>query len=73
MIETHIEINASPELVRSVFLDFDQYSDWNPFIKSLKVISGDLNNIDAVPTTLQAVIAPPGAGVPMAQCTCWKL
>ena len=33
---TQIEINASPEQVWQVFMDFDSYPDWNPFIKEIK-------------------------------------
>ncbi len=35
-ISTQIIINASPEKVWTVLTDFDTYSDWNPFIKSIK-------------------------------------
>jgi hypothetical protein len=35
-ISTNIVIQAPPSLVRKTFLDFPQYPNWNPFIKSLK-------------------------------------
>jgi hypothetical protein len=34
-IETQIHIHATPEKVWGVLTDFDKYSDWNPFVKSL--------------------------------------
>ncbi|THC98885.1 hypothetical protein EYZ11_001663 [Aspergillus tanneri] len=36
MIETHIEIAASPAIVRDVLLDFSKYSEWQSFIKLLE-------------------------------------
>jgi hypothetical protein len=35
-IETEILINATPEKVWSILANFDDYSNWNPFIKSIK-------------------------------------
>ncbi len=35
-INTEIKINASAQKVWEVFANFDDYSSWNPFIKSLK-------------------------------------
>jgi len=37
-IQTQIEIQASPEKIWNILMDFDHYPEWNPFIKS---ISGD--------------------------------
>lgn len=34
-IETTIEINATPEKVWQVLLDFEHYPQWNPFIKTI--------------------------------------
>ncbi len=34
-IKTEILINASPEKVWAIFSDFNNYPNWNPFIKSL--------------------------------------
>ena len=34
-IKTSIEIKASPEKVWSVLTDYEKYSEWNPFIKSI--------------------------------------
>lgn len=35
-IETHIHISATPETVYKCLLDFDQYPDWNPFVRSIE-------------------------------------
>lgn len=34
-IKTEILINATPEKVWSILTDFDNYPNWNPFIKSI--------------------------------------
>lgn len=34
-IHTEIEINASPEKVWSILMDFEKYPEWNPFVKSI--------------------------------------
>jgi hypothetical protein len=36
IIQTAIEIHATPEKVWDIFTDFEHYPSWNPFIKSLK-------------------------------------
>jgi len=35
-IKTEIVINATPERVWSILISFDNYPNWNPFIKSIK-------------------------------------
>lgn len=35
-IKTQITIDASPEQVWAVLIDFDQYPEWNPFLISVK-------------------------------------
>jgi len=35
-IKTEIVINASPDKVWAILKDFDNYLNWNPFIKSIK-------------------------------------
>lgn len=35
-ISTSIQINATPADIWKVFIDFEQYSTWNPLIKSIK-------------------------------------
>jgi hypothetical protein len=35
-LRTEILINATPEKVWSVLTDFENYKNWNPFIKSIK-------------------------------------
>jgi hypothetical protein len=34
-IQTEIEIQASPNTIWNILMDFDHYPDWNPFIKSI--------------------------------------
>jgi hypothetical protein len=34
-INTQIVINATPEKVWTILMDFEKYSTWNPFIKSI--------------------------------------
>lgn len=54
VIKTEIQINATPEKVWSILTNFDQYPQWNPFIKS---ISGQV----AVGNKITARLEPPGA------------
>lgn len=35
-IKTEIVINQTPEKVWAIFTNFENYSNWNPFIKSIK-------------------------------------
>jgi hypothetical protein len=35
-LSTEIEINAPPEQVWAVLCDFESYSEWNPFIRSIE-------------------------------------
>ena len=35
-IKTEILINATPEKVWTILTNFDNYPNWNPFIKSIK-------------------------------------
>lgn len=52
-IQTDILIEATPEKVWSVLLDFDSYPDWNPFVV---FISGEQH----VGTSLRIHVRPPG-------------
>jgi hypothetical protein len=51
---TEIEINASPDKVWRILADFENYPNWNPFIKKIK---GNL----AVGEKLEVFIQPSGA------------
>jgi len=53
-IKTEILINATPEKVWSILTNFDNYPNWNPFIKS---INGDVK----VGNIITARIEPPEA------------
>lgn len=50
---TEITINAAPEKVWSVLTDFENFPNWNPFIKSL---TGDV----AVGNQIKVLLEPPG-------------
>jgi len=50
---TEIQISATPERVWSILTDFDNYPQWNPFIKS---INGEFQEGGQ----LEVVIQPPG-------------
>lgn len=46
-IRTEIDINASPQRVWQVLIDFERYPDWNPFIRRIegKAVEGVKINI----------------------------
>lgn len=46
-IKTEILIHATPEKVWSILINFDDYPNWNPFIKSIKGEVKAGNNITA--------------------------
>jgi hypothetical protein len=50
---TTIEINATPEKIWKVLVDFEKYHEWNPFIKHIR---GDAE----VGKKIEAKIHPPG-------------
>jgi hypothetical protein len=45
-IKTSIDINASPEKVWAILIDFANYSTWNPFLKEIKGDPAVGNTID---------------------------
>jgi len=53
-IKTEILMHSSPEAVWSILTNFDDYPNWNPFIKS---IDGNIQ----VGNTFKARIQPPGS------------
>jgi hypothetical protein len=53
-IKTEIVINATPERIWAILTNFDNYPNWNPFIKSIK---GDVK----VGNKIAARIEPPKA------------
>lgn len=53
-VRTEIIIKATPSTVWNILTDFPKYSEWNPFIKSLK---GEAKQ----GTKITATIEPPGA------------
>ncbi|MEZ4503062.1 MAG: SRPBCC domain-containing protein [Dehalococcoidia bacterium] len=52
-IVTHTDIHAAAEDVWSVLTDFEQYDDWNPFVRSVEGRSNPGGQ-------LEVLIAPPG-------------
>lgn len=46
---TEIQINASPEVVRAKFLDFEKWSSWNDVIPKIAVKSGDISKLETKP------------------------
>jgi len=59
-IKTKVVINAAPEKVWSVLTDFDDYPNWNPFIKSIRgqvspgnIITARLEPPDATGMTIK--------------------
>ena len=54
-LHTEIEIDATPERVWSVLMDFGSYGEWNPFVTS---IAGDTSEGGK----LQVRLEPPHAG-----------
>jgi hypothetical protein len=52
-IKTEIEINAAPERVWSILMDFPSYPEWNPFIRRIE-------GIGEVGERLSVLIHPPG-------------
>lgn len=47
---TEIIINATPEVVRTKFLDFEKWSEWNTVIPKIEVKKGNINNLETKPT-----------------------
>lgn len=46
---TEIDINASPEIVRAVFLDFSTWGEWCRVLPEISVRTGDINNLSTKP------------------------
>ena len=46
---TEINIDASSELVRNKFLEFSKWSKWCKVIPKIRVLSGDINNLETKP------------------------
>jgi len=48
-VYTEIDINASPEKVKKIFLEFDQWSKWCKVFPKIEILSGDINLIESKP------------------------
>jgi len=49
IVYTEIDIKASPEAVKKIFLEFDQWSKWCKVFPKIEILSGDINNIESKP------------------------
>ena len=49
IVYTEIDIDASSELVRNKFLEFSNWSKWCKVIPEIKIISGDIDNLETKP------------------------
>ena len=47
---TEIIIDASPEVVRAKFLDFEKWNDWNTVFPKISVKKGNINDLTTKPT-----------------------
>jgi hypothetical protein len=47
---TEIIINASPEVVRAKFLDFEKWSEWNTVFPKIAVKKGNIDDLQTKPT-----------------------
>jgi|ERR1022692_47987 hypothetical protein len=54
VVETQIEINASPERIWSLLMDFPNHARWNPFVRSIE-------GHPIVGESLSVYIQPPGS------------
>lgn len=43
-LETEIIIDKSPEAVKAIFMNWSEFPRWNPFIISMSLTKGDLEN-----------------------------
>ena len=48
-VYTEIDIDASTELVKNKFLEFSKWSKWCKVIPKIKVLSGDIDNLETKP------------------------
>jgi len=48
-VYTEIDINVSPEEVKKIFLEFDQWSKWCKVFPKIEILSGDINLIESKP------------------------
>lgn len=55
-IETEIVIDRPPEEVKSVFMDWKRYPEWNPFITELSLLKGDIDHPSSSPTKMKLSI-----------------
>jgi hypothetical protein len=46
---TEIDIDASPEVVKKKLLEFDKWPEWCKVIPKIKVMDGDINNVETKP------------------------
>jgi len=58
-IKTEIIINKPPKEVRDVFFDFGKYPEWNPSLKSVDLVSGNIEDVNTKPVLRSLIATPP--------------
>jgi hypothetical protein len=48
-VYTEIDINASPNAVKKIFLEFEQWFKWCKVLPKIEILSGDINDIASKP------------------------
>ena len=48
-VYTEIDINASPDAVKKIFLEFDQWFKWCKVFPKIEILSGNINLIESKP------------------------
>jgi hypothetical protein len=49
-VYTEIIINATPQVVRAKFLEFEKWPEWNAVIPKIAIKAGDINDLSTEPT-----------------------
>ena len=60
-LKTEIVIDRPVSEVHKVFHDFEKYPQWNPSIKSIQVLSGNINDMNTKPVLSTLIATPPSS------------